>query len=66
MGYMTKNQAQRHSMADPLDIPKYRNAPHAAYTIVKEEGIRALYKGVTLTALRQGNFYCSTTTPGLF
>ncbi|CAO3589005.1 unnamed protein product [Absidia cylindrospora] len=46
-------QAQRHSMADPMDIPKYRNAPHAAYTIVKEEGIRALYKGVTLTALRQ-------------
>ncbi|KAI9016494.1 mitochondrial carrier domain-containing protein [Phycomyces nitens] len=46
-------QAQRHSMADPMDIPKYRNAPHAAYTIVKEEGITALYKGVTLTALRQ-------------
>ncbi|CEI87807.1 hypothetical protein G6F70_002899 [Rhizopus microsporus] len=46
-------QAQRHSMADPLDIPKYRNAPHAAYTIIKEEGVRALYKGVTLTALRQ-------------
>lgn len=43
-------------MADPLDIPKYRNAPHAAYTIVKEEGVRALYKGVTLTALRQGNW----------
>lgn len=50
-------QAQRHSMADPMDIPKYRNAPHAAYTIVREEGIRALYKGVTLTALRQGNIY---------
>ncbi|SAM01832.1 hypothetical protein [Absidia glauca] len=46
-------QAQRHSMADPMDIPKYRNAPHAAYTIVKEEGFRALYKGVALTALRQ-------------
>ncbi|KAG1055716.1 hypothetical protein G6F43_002337 [Rhizopus delemar] len=46
-------QAQRHSMADPLDVPKYRNAPHAAYTIIKEEGFRALYKGVTLTALRQ-------------
>lgn len=45
-------------MADPLDIPKYRNAPHAAYTIIKEEGIRALYKGVTLTALRQGNDEC--------
>lgn len=44
-------------MADPLDIPKYRNAPHAAYTIIKEEGVRALYKGVTLTALRQG-IYC--------
>lgn len=37
-----------------MDIPKYRNAPHAAYTIVREEGVRALYKGVTLTALRQG------------
>ncbi|CAG8742296.1 37921_t:CDS:2 [Gigaspora margarita] len=46
-------QAQRHSMADPLDIPKYRNAAHAAYTIVREEGFRALYKGVLLTALRQ-------------
>lgn len=47
-------QAQRHSMADPLDIPKYRNAAHAAFTIVREEGITALYKGVVLTALRQG------------
>ncbi|KAL1921385.1 uncharacterized protein VTP21DRAFT_11101 [Calcarisporiella thermophila] len=46
-------QAQRHSMTDPLDIPKYRNAGHAAFLIVKEEGLGALYKGVTLTALRQ-------------
>lgn len=46
-------QAQRHSMADPLDIPKYRNVGHAAFVIVREEGIGALYKGVTLTALRQ-------------
>ncbi|KAJ1981167.1 Mitochondrial succinate-fumarate transporter [Dimargaris verticillata] len=46
-------QAQRHSTVDPLDVPKYRNALHAAYTIVKEEGPGALYKGVTLTALRQ-------------
>jgi solute carrier family 25 (mitochondrial citrate transporter), member 1 len=30
-------QAQHHSMADPLDIPKYRNAAHALYTVVKEE-----------------------------
>lgn len=46
-------QAQRHSMADPLDIPKYRNAGHAAYVIVAEEGFSALWKGVSLTALRQ-------------
>ncbi|KAG7558194.1 hypothetical protein FFLO_02847 [Filobasidium floriforme] len=46
-------QAQHHSLADPEDIPKYRNAAHCAYTIVKEEGIRALYRGVSLTALRQ-------------
>lgn len=47
-------QAQHHSMADPLDIPKYRNAAHALYTVVKEEGPGALYRGVSLTALRQG------------
>jgi solute carrier family 25 citrate transporter 1 len=40
-------------MADPLDVPRYRNAAHAAYTIVREEGFRTLYRGVTLTALRQ-------------
>ena len=48
-------QAQHHSMADPLDIPNYRNAGHALYTIVKEEGFGALYRGVSLTALRQGS-----------
>jgi solute carrier family 25 citrate transporter 1 len=47
-------QAQHHSMADPLDVPKYRNAAHALYTVVKEEGIGALYRGISLTALRQG------------
>ena len=47
-------QAQYHSMSDPLDIPKYRNAAHAAYTVVKEEGISTLWRGVSLTALRQG------------
>lgn len=46
-------QAQHHSMADPLDVPKYRNAPHAAYLIVKEEGFKTLYRGVSLTAARQ-------------
>ncbi|GJD05220.1 succinate:fumarate antiporter [Colletotrichum higginsianum] len=39
----------------PLDIPKYRNAAHALYTVVKEEGFGALYRGVSLTALRQGS-----------
>lgn len=47
-------QAQHHSMADPLDVPKYRNAAHAAYTVLKEEGVSAVYRGVSLTALRQG------------
>ncbi|KAG6008610.1 hypothetical protein E4U21_004250 [Claviceps maximensis] len=47
-------QAQHHSMADPLDVPKYRNAAHALYTVVREEGPGALYRGVSLTALRQG------------
>jgi len=47
-------QAQHHSMSDPLDVPKYRNAAHAAYTVVKEEGVGALYRGVALTAVRQG------------
>lgn len=47
-------QAQHHSMADPLDVPKYRNAAHAAFTVLKEEGVGAMYRGVSLTALRQG------------
>ncbi|CCD24365.1 Sfc1p NDAI_0D00510 [Naumovozyma dairenensis CBS 421] len=33
--------------------PKYTNAIHAVYTIVKEEGVSALYRGVSLTAARQ-------------
>ncbi|KAN0081337.1 Mitochondrial carrier domain containing protein [Tylopilus felleus] len=46
-------QAQQHSLVDPLEIPRYRNAAHAVYTIIREEGVSALYRGVTLTALRQ-------------
>ncbi|KAJ7099425.1 mitochondrial carrier domain-containing protein [Mycena belliarum] len=46
-------QAQMHSLADPLETPRYRNAGHAVYTIVREEGFGALYRGVSLTALRQ-------------
>ena len=42
-------------------VPKYRNAAHAAYLIARDEGPRALFKGMSLTALRQatnvsGNF----------
>lgn len=50
-------QAQRHSMTDPLDVPKYRNAAHCAYVMVAEEGISSLYKGLTLTIIRQGDLY---------
>lgn len=55
-------QAQQHSLADPMDAPKYRNAGHTVYRIIREEGIATLYRGVTLTALRQatnqGIFLC--------
>ena len=46
-------QAQQHSLADPLEAPRYRNAGHAVYKIVREEGFVTLYRGVSLTALRQ-------------
>ncbi|KAI0321661.1 succinate/fumarate mitochondrial transporter [Amylostereum chailletii] len=46
-------QAQMHSLADPMETPRYRNAGHAVYTIVREEGFSTLYRGVSLTALRQ-------------
>ena len=46
-------QAQQHSLADPLEAPRYRSAAHALYTIVRTEGAATLYRGVSLTALRQ-------------
>lgn len=46
-------QAQQHSLADPLEVPRYRNAAHALYTIIREEGFMTLYRGVALTAARQ-------------
>ncbi|KAK7203655.1 mitochondrial carrier domain-containing protein [Myxozyma melibiosi] len=48
-------QAQAHAPSEALavDAPRYRNAAHCAYTIVREEGVRVLYRGVVLTALRQ-------------
>ena len=46
-------QAQQHSLADPLEKPRYHNAAHALYTIIREEGFSTLYRGVALTAARQ-------------
>jgi solute carrier family 25 citrate transporter 1 len=51
-------QAQQHSMVDVTVIPRYRSATHALYTILESEGFRALYRGISLTALRQGA-YCT-------
>lgn len=48
-------QAQNHSLIDPLDTPKYRNAAHCVWTVVREEGFTALYRGVALTAARQAS-----------
>ncbi|WVQ74550.1 hypothetical protein IAR50_004151 [Cryptococcus sp. DSM 104548] len=36
-----------------MSSPRYRNAVHAAYTIVHQEGLATFYRGVSLTALRQ-------------
>ena len=49
-------QGQYHSMADPEQLArrKYTNVAQTAYTIVKEEGMGALYKGIVPTMLRQG------------
>ncbi|ESW98609.1 hypothetical protein KL918_001999 [Ogataea parapolymorpha] len=46
-------QAQHNSLKDPLQVPKYRSAPQAALMIVREEGLKTLYRGVSLTAARQ-------------
>lgn len=46
-------QTQSHSMADPTQGPKYKNAFHCFYTVIREEGIGAIYRGVALTAARQ-------------
>lgn len=49
-------QSQYHSMLDPTQVQhrKYTNVLQTAMTIVREEGISALYKGVVPTMLRQG------------
>jgi solute carrier family 25 citrate transporter 1 len=49
-------QSQYHSMIDPSQMQhrKYTNVLQTAVTIVREEGLSALYKGVVPTMLRQG------------
>jgi solute carrier family 25 citrate transporter 1 len=49
-------QSQFHSLMDPaaMNHRKYRNVFQTAVTIVREEGVGALYKGVVPTMLRQG------------
>jgi solute carrier family 25 (mitochondrial citrate transporter), member 1 len=49
-------QSQYHSLMDPTQLHhrKYTNVLQTAYTIVHEEGLKALYKGVVPTMLRQG------------
>lgn len=46
-------QAQKNVSNVPVIGTKYKNAIHALYTIVREEGVIALYRGVTLCAARQ-------------
>ena len=38
-------QAQSHSLADSMEVHKYRNSAHAVYTVVREEGVKTLYRG---------------------
>jgi solute carrier family 25 citrate transporter 1 len=49
-------QSQYHSLVDPAqrEHRKYRNVIQTAFTITREEGIKALYKGLVPTMLRQG------------
>lgn len=49
-------QAQFHSMLDPEQMArrKYRNVIQTAMVVAREEGVRALYKGLVPTTLRQG------------
>jgi solute carrier family 25 citrate transporter 1 len=59
-----RTQSQHHSLVDATQRQhrKYKNVFQTAYTITKEEGIGALYKGVVPTMLRQGcNQACNFT-----
>ena len=46
-------QSQTSQKGNLAHAPKYRNTVHALCTIIREEGVSALYRGASLTALRQ-------------
>lgn len=54
-------QVQKISNKETGDVLKYRNAARTAYLIAREEGPRALFKGMALTAVRQAK-----NVPGTF
>mmetsp|Transcript_9064 Transcript_9064/g.13319 ORF Transcript_9064/g.13319 Transcript_9064/m.13319 type:complete len:294 (-) Transcript_9064:719-1600(-) len=62
-------QSQYHSLMDPSQLArrKYTNVLQTAFTITREEGISALYKGIVPTMLRQGcNQAVNFTTYNIF
>lgn len=62
-------QAQYNSLMDPSQLArrKYTNVIQTAFTITREEGIQALYKGLLPTMLRQGcNQAVNFTTYNIF
>ena len=62
-------QSQYNSLVDPSQLArrKYTNVVQTAYTISKEEGLGALYKGIVPTMMRQGcNQAVNFTTYNLF
>ncbi len=48
-----QSNAIKHEATKEVIKPKYRNAIQAGFLIVREEGFKALYRGVALTAGRQ-------------
>jgi solute carrier family 25 citrate transporter 1 len=62
-------QSQYNSLMDPSQLSrrKYTNVVQTALTIVKEEGVGALYKGIVPTMMRQGcNQAVNFTTYNIF
>lgn len=56
-------QGQKSSDGKAGHVPRYRNAAHAACVIARDEGPQALFKGMSLTALRQATNVSGTILP---